>query len=347
MSLHEPDVLRRLREETAPLPLARMQISPEQGQFMGMLMRLLNARRTIEVGVFTGYSSISVALALPDDGKIVACDVSEEWTSIARRYWAEAGSRPRSRSCGRRRGSSALPVVHSPAGSSAMAIIRERVMAGICVCIAPCLRCRACAMAMRLDRRCEAARARRAKCAQERLPEQWSAVANGRVRRRYGRVRQQVMAWSVGKLWHCQRLAVNGVGGAQSIDRYEEHGYEWNMAAGKSKRARARHVQQKLFRRGGKRRGAGRKPKGPRAGERHAARPAFKACHPLHVVLRVVPAVGSLRRRAMYKAIREATITAALRERIRIVHVSLQRTHVHLIVEAEHKDSARAGDARF
>src|SRR5258705_7938454 len=91
MSLREPDVLRRLREETAPLPLARMQISPEQGQFMGMLMRLLNARRTIEVGVFTGYSSISVALALPDDGKIIACDVSEEWTSIARRYWREAG----------------------------------------------------------------------------------------------------------------------------------------------------------------------------------------------------------------------------------------------------------------
>src|SRR6476646_10222684 len=95
MSLHEPDVLRRLREETAPLPLARMQISPEQGQFMGMLMRLLNARRTIEVGVFTGYSSISVALALPDDGQLIACDVSEEWTSIARRYWREAGVAPK------------------------------------------------------------------------------------------------------------------------------------------------------------------------------------------------------------------------------------------------------------
>src|SRR5437899_717009 len=91
MSLREPEVLRRLREETAPLPLARMQISPEQGQFMGLLMRLMSARRTIEVGVFTGYSSISVALALPEDGKIVACDVSEEWTSVARRYWREAG----------------------------------------------------------------------------------------------------------------------------------------------------------------------------------------------------------------------------------------------------------------
>src|SRR5882672_4658944 len=91
MSVREPDVLRRLREETAPLPMARMQISPEQGQFMGLLMRLLGARTTIEVGVFTGYSSISVAMALPDDGKIIACDVSEEWTSIARRYWREAG----------------------------------------------------------------------------------------------------------------------------------------------------------------------------------------------------------------------------------------------------------------
>jgi len=91
MSLREPDVLQRLREETAPLPLARMQISPEQGQFMGLLMRLLGARMTIEVGVFTGYSAISVAMALPDDGKVIACDVSEEWTSIARRYWREAG----------------------------------------------------------------------------------------------------------------------------------------------------------------------------------------------------------------------------------------------------------------
>ena len=94
-SLREPDVLRRLREETAPLPLARMQISPEQGQFMGLLMRLMEARMTIEVGVFTGYSAISVAMALPDDGKIIACDVSEEWTSIARRYWREAGVAPK------------------------------------------------------------------------------------------------------------------------------------------------------------------------------------------------------------------------------------------------------------
>ena len=91
VSLREPGVLRRLREETAADPLARMQISPEQGQFMGLLARLTGARRCIEVGVFTGYSALSVAAALPEDGRIVACDVSEHWTAIARRYWAEAG----------------------------------------------------------------------------------------------------------------------------------------------------------------------------------------------------------------------------------------------------------------
>ena len=91
VSLRETDLQRRLREETAALPMARMQISPEQGQFMALLARLTGARRCLEVGVFTGYSSLAVALALPDDGRIVACDVSEEWTAIARRYWAEAG----------------------------------------------------------------------------------------------------------------------------------------------------------------------------------------------------------------------------------------------------------------
>ena len=91
VSLRETDLQRRLREETAALPMARMQISPEQGQFMALLARLTDARRCLEVGVFTGYSSLEVALALPDDGRIVACDVSEEWTAIARRYWAEAG----------------------------------------------------------------------------------------------------------------------------------------------------------------------------------------------------------------------------------------------------------------
>ena len=105
--------------------------------------------------------------------------------------------------------------------------------------------------------------------------------------------------------------------------------------------------QQELFRRGGKRRGAGRKPKGPRGGERHAARPDFKPYHPLHVVMRVAPEVGSLRRRAMYKAMRDATITAALRERFRIVHISLQRNHVHLLVEAEHKAALARGMQGF
>ena len=90
-SSRESDVLGRLRAETASMPNANMQISPEQGQFMRLLVRLSGARRAIEVGVFTGYSSLSVALALPDDGRLVACDVSEEYTSVARRYWREAG----------------------------------------------------------------------------------------------------------------------------------------------------------------------------------------------------------------------------------------------------------------
>ncbi|MBD1901747.1 class I SAM-dependent methyltransferase [Trichocoleus sp. DQ-A3] len=90
-SLREPEILRRLREETANHAYARMQISPEQGQFMALLVQLMGAKKTLEVGVFTGYSSLCVALALPPDGKIIACDVSEEFTSVARRYWQEAG----------------------------------------------------------------------------------------------------------------------------------------------------------------------------------------------------------------------------------------------------------------
>ncbi len=90
-SLRETDLQRRLREETAANPSARMQIAPEQGQFMGLIARMIGARRCLEVGVFTGYSSLAVALALPDDGRIVACDVSEEWTAVARRYWQAAG----------------------------------------------------------------------------------------------------------------------------------------------------------------------------------------------------------------------------------------------------------------
>jgi len=80
-----------LRAETAKLPWAMMQISPEQGALMQMLMRLIGARRTLEVGTFTGYSALVVAEALPSDGCVIACDVSEEWTAIGRRYWAEAG----------------------------------------------------------------------------------------------------------------------------------------------------------------------------------------------------------------------------------------------------------------
>jgi predicted O-methyltransferase YrrM len=91
VTLREPEILQRLREETAKLPNGIMQISSEQGQFMGMLIRLLRAKLTLEVGVFTGYSSTVVALALPEDGRIIACDVSEEYTSVARRYWREAG----------------------------------------------------------------------------------------------------------------------------------------------------------------------------------------------------------------------------------------------------------------
>jgi predicted O-methyltransferase YrrM len=91
ISLREPEILAKLREETAQHPMAIMQISPEQGQFMALLVRLMGAKKTLEVGVFTGYSSLVVALALPADGKIVACDVSEEYTAIARRYWQAAG----------------------------------------------------------------------------------------------------------------------------------------------------------------------------------------------------------------------------------------------------------------
>ncbi len=90
-SVREPEVLARLREVTAAMPDAAMQIGPEQGQFMALLVRLIGARRCIEVGTFTGYSSLVVALALPHDGRIIACDVSREWTSIAQQFWREAG----------------------------------------------------------------------------------------------------------------------------------------------------------------------------------------------------------------------------------------------------------------
>src|SRR6188472_3634128 len=87
----EPDVLARLREETAAIPQHVMQIAPEQGAFLALLVELMGARRCIEVGTFTGYSSLAVALALPEGGQLVCCDVSEEWTALARKYWNEAG----------------------------------------------------------------------------------------------------------------------------------------------------------------------------------------------------------------------------------------------------------------
>lgn len=91
VGVREPGVLTRLREETASIPQHRMQVAPEQGAFLALLVELTGARRCLEVGTFTGYSSTAVALALPEDGRLTCCDVSREWTDVARRYWAEAG----------------------------------------------------------------------------------------------------------------------------------------------------------------------------------------------------------------------------------------------------------------
>jgi predicted O-methyltransferase YrrM len=91
VGIREVAALSALRAETAKLPMALMQISPEQGALMQLLVRLIGARRCLEVGVFTGYSALAVALALPDDGNILACDVSDEWTAIGRRHWQAAG----------------------------------------------------------------------------------------------------------------------------------------------------------------------------------------------------------------------------------------------------------------
>lgn len=91
VGINEPDVLRRLRAETALLPNAQMQITPEQGQCLRVLLMAICAKKTLEIGVFTGYSSTLTAMTLPSDGRIVACDVSPEYTSVARRYWKEAG----------------------------------------------------------------------------------------------------------------------------------------------------------------------------------------------------------------------------------------------------------------
>ncbi len=91
VSLREPSILTELRQETSHHPMRSMQIAPEQGQFMALLVQLMGARKTLEIGVFTGYSALVVALALPPDGKVVACDVNQEFTAIARRYWEKAG----------------------------------------------------------------------------------------------------------------------------------------------------------------------------------------------------------------------------------------------------------------
>ncbi len=89
--LRESPLKRRLREETARMPSAGMQISAHQGQQIALLVRSIGARRAVEVGTFTGYSALCIAEALPDDGKLWCCDVSEEWTRVGRRYWKEAG----------------------------------------------------------------------------------------------------------------------------------------------------------------------------------------------------------------------------------------------------------------
>ncbi|MGH8604394.1 MAG: class I SAM-dependent methyltransferase, partial [Gammaproteobacteria bacterium] len=91
VSLREPPILQRLRWETSRYPMANMQIAPEQGQFMALLIMLMGATRALEVGVFTGYSALWTALALPPEGKLVACDIDESYTNVAQRYWQEAG----------------------------------------------------------------------------------------------------------------------------------------------------------------------------------------------------------------------------------------------------------------
>jgi predicted O-methyltransferase YrrM len=91
VSVREPAILKSLREETAKLPSSVMQISPEQGQFMAFLIGLIGAKKTLEIGVYTGYSSLAVALALPNNGQIIACDINTETSTIAKRFWREAG----------------------------------------------------------------------------------------------------------------------------------------------------------------------------------------------------------------------------------------------------------------
>ncbi|ROL79325.1 MULTISPECIES: class I SAM-dependent methyltransferase [Pseudomonas] len=91
VSLRETPLLRRLRDETQALPMARWQVAPEQGQFLALLIKLIGARRVLEVGTFTGYSALSMAAALPEDGQLVCCDIPGDYNATARRYWQEAG----------------------------------------------------------------------------------------------------------------------------------------------------------------------------------------------------------------------------------------------------------------
>ncbi|MBA3536213.1 MAG: class I SAM-dependent methyltransferase [Tatlockia sp.] len=90
ISLREHPVLKALREETAKMPLANMQVAPEQAQFMQLLIRLLSARKVLEIGTFTGYSALAMSLALPEDGELISCDLNAEWTAIAQHFWREA-----------------------------------------------------------------------------------------------------------------------------------------------------------------------------------------------------------------------------------------------------------------
>ncbi|MBX2864859.1 MAG: class I SAM-dependent methyltransferase [Leptolyngbyaceae cyanobacterium MAG.088] len=91
VGVRDSEILQQLREENAQHPRAVMQISPEQGQFMGLLIQLLGVKKALEVGVFTGYSSLIVAMAMPNDGRLIACDISDEYTAMARKYWEKAG----------------------------------------------------------------------------------------------------------------------------------------------------------------------------------------------------------------------------------------------------------------
>jgi predicted O-methyltransferase YrrM len=91
VSLREPEVLQKLREQTHKMSMSQMQISPEQGQFMRLLIELMGAKKTLDIGTFTGYSALSVALGLPADGQVIACDINGEWTKIARQYWEMSG----------------------------------------------------------------------------------------------------------------------------------------------------------------------------------------------------------------------------------------------------------------